>query len=64
MVGEGKGDKRRKVIISTELAGMLLLHLGDRKSGLLFRSRQGEAYSDRRIQQLVAQVTTAAGIEK
>ncbi len=64
VVRAGKGDKRREVIISAELAGMLRLHLGDRKSGALFRSRQGKAYSDRRIQQLVDQVAIAAGIEK
>ncbi|PPK87887.1 phage integrase family protein [Neolewinella xylanilytica] len=64
VVSAGKGDKRREVIISTELAGMLRLHLGDRKAGPLFRSRQGKAYSDRRIQQLVDTVATAAGIEK
>ncbi|WP_116105135.1 hypothetical protein [Lewinella sp. IMCC34191] len=63
LVVGGKGDKRCRVIISAELVGMLRLHFGDRKSGALLCSRQGKADSDRRIQQLVDQVATAAWIE-
>ena len=60
----GKGGKRRDVPILRSLANELRLHLGDRQSGPLFRSRQGGAYSKRRIQQLVRGTAEAAGIGK
>jgi integrase len=62
LVRAGKGDKRREVLISSELATMLRLHLNGRQSGPLFRSRHGKAYSSRRIQYLVDEVGRAAGI--
>ena len=62
VVRRGKGDKRREVIISPELATMLRLHLNDRRSGPLFRSQRGGSYSDRRIQHIVEEVAAAAGI--
>ncbi len=61
---EDKGDKTRDVPILQSLANELRLHLGDRESGYVFPSRQGGHYSSRRIQQLVKEVATDAGITK
>jgi len=60
----GKGEKDRDVPILSSLANELRLHLGERRSGPLFRSRQGGAYSKRRIQQLVHRTAEDAEIEK
>ena len=60
----GKGGKRRDVPILRSLANELRLHLGERRSGPIFRSRQGGAYSKRRVQQLVRETAKAAGIGK
>ena len=60
----GKGDKARDVPILSSLANELRLHLGERRSGPLFRSRQGGAYSKRRIQQIVRETAKDAGIPK
>ena len=60
----GKGGKRRDVPILRSLANELRLHLGERRSGPIFRSRQGGAYSKRRVQQLVRETAEAAGISK
>ena len=60
----GKGGKLRDVPILSSLANELRLHLGERRSGPLFRSRQGGAYSKRRLQQIVGEVAEAAGITK
>lgn len=60
----GKGDKDRDVPILSSLANELRLHLGDRKSGFLFRSRQGGAYSKRRVQQIVKGTAEEAEIAK
>jgi hypothetical protein len=50
----GKGGKRRDVPLLQSLVNELRLHLGERRSGPVFRSRQGvRAYSKRRIQQVV-----------
>lgn len=61
---EGKGEKRRDVPILSSLARELRLHLGERRSGPVFRSRQGGAYSKRRLQQIVREVASEAGITK
>jgi len=60
----GKGDKARDVPILASLANELRVHLGDRRSGPLFRSRQGGAYSKRRIQQIVRDTAKDASITK
>jgi len=60
----GKGYKDRDVPILASLANELRVHLGDRRSGPLFRSRQGGAYSKRRIQQIVRDTAQDAGITK
>jgi integrase/recombinase XerD len=61
---ETKGDKPRDVPILSSLANELRLHVGDRETGWLFRSRQGGHYSRRRIQQIVKDVAEEAGIQK
>lgn len=60
----GKGGKRRDVPLLQSLVNELRLHLGERRSGPIFRSRQGGAYSKRRVQQIVRQTAEAAGIGK
>ncbi len=59
-----KGDRPRDVPILSSLANELKLHVGDRETGWLFRSRQGGHYSKRRIQQIVKSVAEEAGIQK
>jgi integrase/recombinase XerD len=59
-----KGEKPRDIPILSSLANELKLHVGDRKTGWLFRSRQGGHYSKRRIQQIVKSVAEEAGIQK
>ena len=63
VIRDGKGGKRREVIMSAELATMLRLHLGGQQSGPLFRSRHGKGYSNRRIQDIVKEIAKAAKIE-
>ena len=59
-----KGEKPRDVPILSSLANELRLHVDDRETGWLFRSRQGGHYSKRRIQQIVREVAEEAGIQK
>jgi len=59
---ETKGDKPRDVPILSSLANELRLHVGDRETGWLFRSRQGGHYSKRRVQQIVRDTAEEAGI--
>jgi integrase/recombinase XerD len=61
---ETKGDRPRDVPILSSLANELRLHVGDRETGWLFRSRQGGHYSKRRVQQIVKSVAQEAAIEK
>ncbi len=61
---ETKGDKPRDVPILSSLGNELRLHVGDRETGWLFRSRQGGHYSKRRVQQIVKSVSEEAGIQK
>ncbi len=61
---ETKGDKPRDVPILSSLANELRLHVGDRETGWLFRSRQGGHYSRRPIQQIAKSVAEDAGIHK
>jgi integrase/recombinase XerD len=59
-----KGDKPRDVPILSSLGNELRLHVGDRETGWLFRSRQGGHYSKRRVQQIVKDVVEESGIHK
>jgi len=61
---ETKGDKPRDVPILSSLANELRLHIGDRETGWVFRSRQGGHYSKRRVQQIVKDVAEDAEIRK
>ncbi len=70
IVRRGKGGKRREVPIRRELAQLLQLHLGTRRAGPLFPSRQkgsGPAphvLTRQRVGQIVREVARAAGIGK
>lgn len=69
-VRHGKGDKRRKVPIRRDLAQLLRLHIGPRRAGPLFVSRQQgsgaipHTLTRQRIGQIVRGVANAAGITK
>jgi integrase len=62
IIRSGKGDKRREVPLTSELANALRIYLASRSEGPLFRSRLGKAYTTRRIQQLVDEVSADASI--
>lgn len=70
IVARGKGSKRREIPIRRELAQMLRLHIGTRRAGPLFQSRERGAgpmpytYSRQRIGQIVRHVAEKAGITK
>ena len=69
-VATGKGGKRCEVPIRPELARLLALHIGRRRAGPLFPSREKgtgphpHVYTRQRIGQMVREVTDAAGITK
>ena len=68
-VENGKGGKRREVPIRTELARLLSMHIGRRRSGPLFVSREKGAgglrvYSRQRIGQIVQEIAREARIGK
>ena len=68
-VHHGKGDKARIVPITRDLAQLLSLHIGQRRAGPVFRSRQkgsGVPYqlTTRRVRQLVKDAAAEAGIDK
>ena len=69
-IRHGKGDKRREVPIRRELAQLLRLHIGTRRGGPLFASRQqgsGPAphvLTRQRVGQIVRGVANAAEISK
>ena len=66
----GKGGKRREVPIRRELAQLLQLHIGSRRAGPLFASRQKgsgavpHVLTRQRVGQIVREVARAAGITK
>ena len=70
VVRRGKGGKRREVPIRRELAQLLQLHLGSRRVGPLFASRQKgsgpmpHVLTRQRVGQIVREVARAAGITK
>ncbi len=69
-IRHGKGDRRREVPIRRDLAQLLRLHVGTRRAGPLFASRQqgsGPApytLTRQRVGQVVRAVAGAAGITK
>lgn len=70
VIRAGKGGKRREVPLRRELAQLLQVHIGQRRAGPLFQSRQRGTgplpyvYTRQRIGQLVRTVARAAGIRK
>ncbi|MEO8713672.1 MAG: tyrosine-type recombinase/integrase [Acetobacteraceae bacterium] len=69
-IRRGKGGKRREVPIRRELAQLLRLHIGARRAGPLFASRQGGSgprlhmLTRQRVGQVVRDVARAAAITK
>jgi integrase/recombinase XerD len=63
-IRNGKGGKERGVPILPALAQELRTHLGGRRAGFLFETRSADAFTPRRVQQIVSDVATAAGILK
>ena len=68
-VESGKGGKRREIPIRAELARLLSMHIGTRRAGPLFLSRQRgssglRTYTRQRIGQMVREVARDAGITK
>jgi integrase/recombinase XerD len=69
VIESGKGGKRREVPIRSELARLLALHIGKRRAGPLFVSREkgksgSRVYTRQRIGQMVRDVARKAGIGK
>ena len=70
VIEDGKGSKRREVPMRPELARLLTLHIGRRRSGPLFVSRQKRAdgrppaFTRQHIGQMVRQIARDAGIGK
>ena len=70
VIEDGKGGKRREVPMRPELARLVALHVGRRRSGPLFASRQKRkdgrppAFTRQRIGQIVRQIAHGAGIFK
>jgi integrase/recombinase XerD len=69
-IRHGKGDKRREVPIRRDLAQLLQLHIGARRAGPLFASRQEgsgavpHTLTRQRVGQIVRGMASAAGISK
>src|SRR3954467_4666716 len=69
-IRHGKGDKRREVPIRRELAQLLWLHIGSRRAGPLFTSRQRGSglmphmLTRQRVGQIVRTVAVGAAISK
>lgn len=69
IIESGKGGQRREVPIRTDLARLLSMHIGRRRSGPLFVSREKGAggkrvYSRQRIGQMVRGIAREVGIGK
>ena len=68
-VETGKGGKRHEIPIRVELARLLAMHIGNRRAGPLFLSRQrtrsgARTYTRQRIGQMEREVARDAGIAK
>ena len=70
VIEDGKGGKRREVPMRPELARLVALHVGRRRAGPLFVSRQRRsdgrppAFTRQRIGQIFRQIAHGAGISK
>ena len=68
-IESGKGGERREIPIRAELARLLAMHIGKRRAGPLFTSREkgrggARVYTRQRIGQMVREVARDAGITK
>ena len=64
VVRHGKGQRRREVPITKNLAYALQVHLRDRQRGYLFESNRHGRFTPRRIQQIVKEVADRAALTK
>lgn len=69
VIETGKGGKRREVPIRAEIARLLAMHIGKRRAGPLFISREkgrtgSRTYTRQRIGQMVRDIACDASIEK
>ncbi|MGB4776472.1 MAG: tyrosine-type recombinase/integrase [Daejeonella sp.] len=64
IIRNGKGDKRREVPITENLARALQVHLQERKSGYLFESNRNHKFTTRRIEQIVEEIAMSAKISQ
>lgn len=64
VIRHGKGDKRREVPITKNLAYALQVHLDGRRRGYVFESNRASKFTPRRIQQIVAIVVERASLLK
>ena len=70
VIPRGKGGRRREVPIRREMAQLLQLHIGARRAGPLFQSRQRgtgptpHVYTRQRVGQIVREVAREAGVAK
>ena len=68
-IENGKGGKRREIPIRAELARLLAMHIGRRRAGPLFISRErggsgARVYTRQRIGQMVREIARDASITK
>jgi site-specific recombinase XerD len=59
-----KNGEHRQLPITTSLSKQLKDHLGSRTNGPLFTSNRGQAFSTRRIQQLVSDLADQTSLQK
>ena len=70
LIEAGKGGKRREIPIQAELSRLLSMHIGKRRAGPLFISRQKRrqselrVYTRQRIGQIVREIARETGISK
>ena len=70
VIPRGKGGRRSEVPIRREMAQLLQLHIGARRAGPLFQSRQRgtgptpHVYTRQRVGQIVREVAREAGVAK
>lgn len=70
LIEAGKGGKRREIPIQAELSRLLSMHIGKRRAGPLFISRQRRrqsehrVYTRQRIGQMVREIARETGISK
>lgn len=64
LIVRGQGNRAaREVVIPSDLARLLRLHVGERAAGPIFFSKRGGRFSVRRVQQLTQQLAERAALE-